>query len=91
MDFIGKIMRRLVLGLIRTYRYAVSPFLGQRCRFYPTCSEYAFTSIERFGLPRGTWMALRRVARCHPFHAGGVDPVPDSDDCRSETTAGECR
>ncbi len=83
-------MRRFALGVIRTYRYAVSPLLGQHCRFYPTCSEYAMTSIERFGLLRGVWMTLRRVSRCHPFHAGGFDPVPDSDHCPSETTAGEC-
>jgi putative membrane protein insertion efficiency factor len=91
MVFIGKIMRRFVLGAIRAYRYAVSPLLGQRCRFYPTCSEYAMTSIERFGLPRGIWMALRRVSRCHPFHAGGFDPVPDCDQCLSDNTAGECQ
>jgi putative membrane protein insertion efficiency factor len=84
-------MRRFVLGVIRTYRYAVSPLLGQRCRFYPTCSEYAMTSIERFGLTRGSWMTLRRVLRCHPFHAGGFDPVPNRDQCSSDTTAGECQ
>ncbi len=72
-------MRQLVLAVIRCYRYAVSPFLGQRCRFYPTCSEYALTSVERFGVLRGTWMAVKRVGRCHPFHAGGFDPVPEHD------------
>ncbi len=82
-------MRRFVLRVIRLYRYALSPWLGQRCRFYPTCSEYAMTSIERFGTPRGAWMTLRRVARCHPLHAGGFDPVPDCDHRPSDTTAGE--
>jgi uncharacterized protein len=69
--------RKIFLGLIRGYQLAISPMLGPRCRFYPTCSCYAHTAIERFGLWRGFWLGLRRLLRCHPFAEGGYDPVPD--------------
>jgi uncharacterized protein len=67
---------RLALALIRGYQRFLSPFLGPSCRFHPTCSAYAVTAIERHGLVRGGWLALRRIGRCHPFSAGGHDPVP---------------
>lgn len=70
-------MRSLLIALIRGYRYLLSPWLGASCRFHPTCSCYAITAIERFGALRGGWLALRRIGRCHPWHAGGIDPVPD--------------
>lgn len=69
-------MRRLLLGLIRLYRAAVSPLLPSSCRYVPTCSEYAETAVRRFGALRGGWMALRRVLRCHPLGGSGPDPVP---------------
>lgn len=68
-------MTALLLLLVRGYRRAVSPFLGQRCRFHPSCSAYAEEALSRHGL-RGAWLAVRRLARCHPFHPGGYDPVP---------------
>lgn len=71
-------MRTLLLLLIKAYRLLVSPWLGNHCRFTPTCSEYAITAIERFGALRGSWLALRRIGCCHPWHAGGVDPVPEN-------------
>jgi uncharacterized protein len=71
-------MRTVLLGLIRLYRLLLSPFVGQHCRFYPSCSQYALEAIERHGTVRGGWLAVKRLARCHPWHAGGVDPVPDS-------------
>ena len=71
-------MRWLLLIPIRFYRYVISPMLGPRCRFYPTCSEYAETSVKRFGMVRGGWMALRRIGKCHPWQPGGVDPVPET-------------
>ncbi len=69
-------MKPLLLALIRGYRLALSPLLPPSCRFQPTCSQYALEAIERFGPARGSWLALRRLLRCHPFHPGGYDPVP---------------
>jgi len=69
-------MSRLLLALIRAYRYALSPWWGRSCRFTPSCSEYAAEAIERHGSLRGSWLAIRRIGRCHPWHAGGFDPVP---------------
>lgn len=69
--------RRLLLWTIRAYQLVLSPLLGPRCRFYPTCSCYAHTAIERFGIFRGTWLGIHRILRCHPFTEGGYDPVPD--------------
>jgi uncharacterized protein len=60
---------------LRVYKLCVSPLLPSACRFYPTCSEYMSEAVGRYGAMRGVWMGLRRLARCHPFHAGGVDPV----------------
>jgi uncharacterized protein len=69
-------MKRLLVGLINAYRYFLSPLLGPSCRFYPTCSAYAAEAIETHGPLKGSWLALRRIMKCHPWHAGGVDPVP---------------
>jgi uncharacterized protein len=69
-------MKRVLLALIGAYRLLVSPFLGANCRFYPTCSEYAAQAIDTHGAVRGSWLAIRRVLKCHPWHPGGVDPVP---------------
>lgn len=68
-------MRTLLLAALRAYRYALRPMLGANCRFYPSCSDYASEAIERYGALRGGWLAARRVARCHPWHPGGYDPV----------------
>jgi hypothetical protein len=71
-------MRNVLIFILRVYKYAISPFIGNNCRFYPSCSSYAETAISRFGVFRGSRLALRRLSRCHPWHEGGVDPVPDS-------------
>ncbi|MDP9066475.1 MAG: membrane protein insertion efficiency factor YidD [Pseudomonadota bacterium] len=73
------IVRRVLLKLIRAYQLALSPLLGPRCRFYPSCSSYAHSAIERHGLGRGIWLGMRRILRCHPFAEGGYDPVPGRD------------
>jgi len=74
-------MRRLLRVAIRAYQLALSPLLGPACRFYPSCSQYALEAIERFGVLRGTYLAARRLLRCHPFHPGGYDPVPPPHPC----------
>lgn len=69
--------RQLLVGLIRVYQLVLSPLLGQRCRFYPSCSQYTLEAIERHGPVKGSWLGLRRVCRCHPLNPGGHDPVPE--------------
>lgn len=69
-------MKRLLILLVRGYQVTLSPLLGGQCRYYPTCSAYAIEALERHGALRGSWMAARRIGRCHPFRPGGYDPVP---------------
>lgn len=69
-------MKRVLIGLVRAYRLVLSPWWGNQCRFTPTCSEFALEALGRHGALRGTWLALRRIARCHPWSPGGFDPVP---------------
>jgi putative membrane protein insertion efficiency factor len=69
-------MRKVAVALIVMYQRVISPMLGPACRYQPTCSEYAREAIERYGVARGGWLSVRRIARCHPFHEGGFDPVP---------------
>jgi hypothetical protein len=69
-------MRQFIRILIRAYQLGISPLLGARCRFHPSCSQYALEAVSTHGSLRGGALALRRLARCHPFHAGGYDPVP---------------
>jgi uncharacterized protein len=69
-------MKKLLLIFIKFYQYVISPLTGRNCRFYPTCSAYAVEAIEKYGCIKGLYLAVRRIMRCHPFHAGGFDPVP---------------
>jgi putative membrane protein insertion efficiency factor len=73
-------MRYLICWLIRAYQLCISPWLGANCRFYPSCSQYALEAVREHGSLRGSWLGLRRLLRCHPFHPGGHDPVPHAHD-----------
>jgi putative membrane protein insertion efficiency factor len=70
------ILARLLIWFVKAYQYFLSPYFGQQCRFYPTCSQYALDAINKYGALRGAYYALRRIFRCHPWHAGGHDPIP---------------
>jgi hypothetical protein len=76
MIIVNKFFQIIFIGLIRAYQVTLSPFLGPACRFYPSCSEYAYQAVMRYGPLKGLLLAVKRILRCHPFHPGGVDPVP---------------
>jgi putative membrane protein insertion efficiency factor len=69
-------VKYLLIGFIKAWRALISPLYGQVCRYHPTCSAYALTAVTEYGAVKGTWLSLRRIARCHPWAAGGYDPVP---------------
>ncbi|MBW1615768.1 MAG: membrane protein insertion efficiency factor YidD [Deltaproteobacteria bacterium] len=69
-------MKKIFLLIIRSYQYIISPFLGTSCRFIPTCSEYAFQAVNKYGVIKGSFLSIKRICRCHPFNSGGFDPVP---------------
>ncbi|MDD2739053.1 MAG: membrane protein insertion efficiency factor YidD [Methylomonas lenta] len=70
-------MRFLLITLIKVYKYFISPLLGPSCRFYPSCSSYGLEAIQLHGAAKGSYLTLRRLLKCHPFHEGGIDPVPE--------------
>lgn len=70
-------MKKILLFLIKFYQKAISPLTPPTCRFHPTCSHYGFEAIETHGVFKGSWLAIRRISKCHPFHEGGFDPVPE--------------
>ncbi len=79
-----QLARRALMAAVRGYRYFLSPLMASHCRFYPSCSSYALQALEQHGAVRGSYLAGRRLLRCHPFNAGGYDPVPGSGtDCES--------
>ena len=83
-------MTRLLRFLLRAYQLAISPLLGPRCRFYPSCSNYALEALQIHGAARGSLLAAKRVCRCHPWNEGGFDPVPQADPTSSSSTACGC-
>lgn len=78
-------MRRVLIFLIKSYRYVLSPFIGQHCRFEPTCSCYGIEAVERHGALYGSWLTIKRIARCHPWCEGGYDPVPEASSQRQKS------
>ena len=70
-------MKTLLIWLVKGYQYLISPLLGPRCRFYPSCSHYTIEALQVHGAIRGSWLAIRRILRCHPLNPGGIDPVPE--------------
>ena len=83
-------MKMLLVWILRGYQILLSPMLGQRCRFYPTCSNYAIEALRTHGAARGSLLAARRVCKCHPWNEGGVDLVPPAHDKHLSTTASGC-
>jgi putative membrane protein insertion efficiency factor len=71
------VLKKIVMGIIRFYQVAISPLKPPTCRFYPTCSHYGLEAVNRFGPIKGSWLALIRILKCHPFHPGGIDLVPE--------------
>jgi putative membrane protein insertion efficiency factor len=69
--------KKILISVIRFYQVAISPIKPPSCRFYPTCSHYGLEAVQRFGALKGGWLTLKRILKCHPFHPGGIDPVPD--------------
>ncbi|MFL6557166.1 MAG: membrane protein insertion efficiency factor YidD [Bacillus sp. (in: firmicutes)] len=72
-------VKKFFLAVIRFYQVAISPLKPPTCRFYPTCSHYGVEAIQRFGALKGGWLTVKRISKCHPFHPGGLDPVPEKD------------
>ncbi|WP_062048149.1 membrane protein insertion efficiency factor YidD [Bacillus sp. JCM 19034] len=73
-------MKKLLILIIRGYQRFISPLKPPTCRFYPTCSHYGLEAIKRFGAIKGTWLTIKRISKCHPFHPGGIDPVPEKEE-----------
>ncbi|MEH7414627.1 membrane protein insertion efficiency factor YidD [Neobacillus drentensis] len=70
-------LKKIFISLIRFYQVVISPIKPPSCRFYPTCSQYGLEAVQRFGAIKGGWLTIKRISKCHPFHPGGVDPVPE--------------
>ena len=82
---LSRMLAKPLIGLVRLYRVAISPLLGMNCRYQPTCSSYAIEALQRHVVWRGGWLAIRRIARCHPWGGSGYDPVPGNGDERDDT------
>jgi putative membrane protein insertion efficiency factor len=83
-------VKALLLMLLRGYQLGISPFLGQKCRFFPSCSNYAVEAIQEYGALKGSALATKRLCKCHPWHPGGFDPVPKKSSNNSSATAHGC-
>lgn len=83
-------MKAVLLLLLRAYQLCISPFLGQNCRFYPSCSDYASQAVRQHGALKGSVLATRRLCKCHPWHPGGFDPVPEKNSDPTSAVASDC-
>ncbi|HEV8056614.1 MAG TPA: membrane protein insertion efficiency factor YidD [Nocardioidaceae bacterium] len=83
-------MRYLLIGLLRLYRALISPLYGQVCRYHPSCSAYALDAVSEHGSVRGSWLAVKRLGRCHPWAAGGYDPVPSAGNAAAAASDEQC-
>lgn len=72
------VSKKIIISIIKLYKFAISPIFPSSCRFYPTCSSYSIEAIEKFGVGKGSILAVKRILKCHPFHPGGYDPVPNN-------------
>jgi len=84
---LGQLLAWPLLALVWLYRYTISPFLGDNCRYQPCCSEYAIEALREHGAFRGSWLAARRIARCHPWGGSGYDPVPGTEDKKDDASS----
>ncbi|MEO9655460.1 membrane protein insertion efficiency factor YidD [Marinomonas sp.] len=75
--------KRIFIAFVKIYQFLISPLLGNNCRFYPSCSHYMIEAIERFGIVKGVYLGTKRLSKCHPWHEGGMDPVPERCGCSS--------
>ena len=83
---VSRMLAKPLIGLVRLYRLLISPWLGSNCRYQPTCSSYAIEALQTHGVLRGTWLAAKRIGRCHPWGGSGYDPVPGTEQDDSEST-----
>lgn len=82
-------MKAILLGVIRGYQLFLSPLLGSNCRYYPSCSHYTHEAIQKHGALRGSWLGLKRISRCHPWHEGGIDLVPEPKQAKTKPADSE--
>jgi len=85
------LMMKVIIRLIRTYQYLLSPFLGNNCRFYPSCSSYTIQALETHGLFKGSLLSIKRISKCHPWHDGGFDYVPPNDKTANKKQTNCCK
>ncbi len=78
------VLAKIMLSIIKVYQKVISPLTPPTCRFYPTCSHYGVEAIKRFGAFKGGWLTIKRISKCHPFHPGGMDPVPEKESVKKD-------